>query len=126
MVPFPQTPVRRLDSGREVPRQDLGLLAREPVDIPPSLVCKVDQAIGAIVFIEYSHRADISFDMLDRGSAAMELLRNATNFFDHKAIAVERAVHLTTKVPMFRLRYGDGAGAARWLNTRASTVLGGG
>lgn len=105
VIPFPQLPVRRLHPGREVGEGELHMLERETVPVSPVGVRRDDTDIRGIVFIEYVKGADAKLVTLDQGSAAIEILRNATNFWDHKSAAVERAAHLVGRIVMYRLAY---------------------
>ena len=105
VIPFPQVPVRRLHPGREVPVDELHKLERESVEVMPDGLCRDEPEIHGIVFIKYVNGAETKLVHLDQGSAAMEILKNATNFFDHKDAAVARAVGLVTRVVMYRLAY---------------------
>jgi len=116
VLPFPQAPVRRLHPGREVAPDELGTLERETVDVRPESVCRDEAEIRGIVFIEYAKDAETKLIRLDQGSAAMEILRNATNFFDHRGAAVERAANLVNRVAMYRLPYDAPRSASRILN----------
>jgi hypothetical protein len=112
VIPFPQAPVRRLHPGREVSSDELGTLAREAIDLNPEMISRDEAEIRCIVFIEYDAGSRATLKRLDQGTAAMEILRNATNFFDHRAAAVERAVRLVSRAPMYRLQYGSADEAA--------------
>ena len=116
VLPFLQAPVRRLHPGREVAREELGTLEREVVDVDAASLCRDEAEIRGIVFIEYARDAEAQLVRLDQGSAAMEILRNATNFFDHRAAAVERAARLVSHIPMYRLAYGSPRSASEVLN----------
>jgi hypothetical protein len=116
VIPFPQSPVRRLHPGREVSREELGTLARETIELSPEMICRDETDIRGVVFIEYDAGSRATLARLDQGTAAMEILRNATNFFDHRAAAVERAVRLVSRVPMYRLQYGSSDEAAAVLS----------
>jgi hypothetical protein len=116
VIPFPQAPVRRLHAGREVSREELGTLARETVKLDPETICRDEAEIRGVVFIEYAAGSRATLTRLDMGTAAMEILRNATNFFDHRAAAVERAVQMVSRAPMYRLQYGSSDEAAEVLS----------
>lgn len=116
VIPFMQMPVRRLHPGREVRWEDLNTLDRETVDVTPEKLCRDESEIRGIVFIEYEKDAEAQLVRLDQGSAAMEILRNATNFFDHRGAAVERAANLVNRVPMYRLAYGLPRSASKVLD----------
>lgn len=116
VLPFLQSPVRRIHPGREVAREDLGTLERETVDVAEGSLCRVETEIRGIVFIEYAKDAEAKLARLDQGAAAMEILRNATNFFDHRGAAVERAAKMVSHIPMYRLAYGSPRSASEVLN----------
>ena len=105
VIPFLQLPVRRLHPGREVAREELASLERETVNVSTESVCREAPEIRGIVFIEYARGESAKLIELDQGSAAMEILRNATNFWDHRGAAVERAADLVSRVTMYRLVY---------------------
>ena len=115
VLPFLQTPVRRLHPGREVTREELGTLHRVPVKVRSENLHRQPIPIGAVVFITYESGEQARLQELDNGPAAMELLRNATNFFDHRAAAVFRAAGLAVRVPMYKLVYGATADAVSLL-----------
>jgi hypothetical protein len=51
-------------------------------------------------------------ERLSPGDAAMEIIRNSTNFADQKATAVEQAVRMANSISCYSLAYSDGAQAA--------------
>lgn len=116
VVPFPQTPVRRLHPGREVSPQDLRKLERESIDIEDDGVTRREADIRGIVFVRYEMGAPAALSRLPQGSAAIELLRNATNFWDHRISAVDRVADLARRVPMYTLVYDSPAEAASRLD----------
>jgi hypothetical protein len=116
VIPFPQTPVRRLHPGREVSREELRTLARQTIELSAEMICRDESEIRGMVFIGYEAGSRARLVRLDQGTAAMEILRNATNFFDHRAAAVERAARLVSRVPMYKLQYGDSDEAAAVLS----------
>lgn len=112
VLPFPQRPFRRVNPKRLVPMDDVGLLRREGVDISPTVVHRVPAPIAAIVIIEYDPATDASISRLPAGSGALEVLRNLTNFVDHKAGAVGGVAELARAVPIYALRYASRDAAA--------------
>ncbi len=112
IIPFLQAPVRRLHPGREVEEHELSTLKREAPDLNESQICRLETEIRGIVFVAYTPGADATLRKLDMGAAALELLRNATNFVDHKAAAVGRAANLAERVPMHELVYSNPGSAA--------------
>lgn len=106
VYPFPQAPLRRIHPGRELRPDQLGLLVRQMVDLPAERFCFSRQEIRAVVFVGYLGGAESLLNSLGPGEAAMSILRHATNFFDHKGAAVERAARMVGRVSMYQLHYG--------------------
>jgi len=111
VLPFPQSPLRRIHPGHEVDPLQVSYLDREPVSVATEMLRRGAAPIGALVFIEYKGGVPAGLVKIPRGSAAMEMLRNATNFVDHKGAAVGRVAALARRVPAYRLLYGRGADA---------------
>ena len=116
VMPFPQTPVRRLHPGSEVASADVWQLQRESVAISTGLIGRSDASIAHVVFVNYAAEATTKIEQLRPGSGAMEILRNLTNFVDHKASAVSRVAELAQCVPLFRLQYSSVTEAAEAIN----------
>jgi hypothetical protein len=105
VIPFPQTPVRRLYPGHEVDPEHLGSIPRERVSIGKGSIRDEPAAIGGVVIVEYRRGASASLKRLEPGPAALEILRNVVNFVDHKGAAVARAAAMAMAVPIYRLCY---------------------
>ncbi|HYN80875.1 MAG TPA: hypothetical protein VES88_05185 [Gemmatimonadaceae bacterium] len=112
VLPFPQTPRRRIHPRREVPPNAIGIIEREAVMIDPEHVQRGPAAIGAIVFPAYSAGAAAELSRVTPGDAAFKLIRDCTNFADHKGAAVSRAAGIARTVPVYALTYSSGPGAA--------------
>jgi hypothetical protein len=105
VIPFPQSPMRRIHPGHVIAKEELHTLERETVDIPREMVCTTQPHIAAMVFISWSKGSDATLNRLTMGAGALEILRNATNFYDHREGAVSRAVELVKRVPVYALTY---------------------
>lgn len=116
VLPFPQIPLRRIHPGREVQPGEVGGLEREAVAIGAGMLCREPAPIGAIVFVAYGAVAPTGLARIPQGSAAMEILRNATNFDDHKGAAVNRAAEMARRLPVYRLTYRSAVEAAESVN----------
>jgi hypothetical protein len=112
VVPFPQLPVRRIHTGRDVSADEVFQLERETVSLAAENIVRSDVPIAGVIFIAYSPGADTKIVRLRRGSAALELLRNLTNFIDHKSAAVDRAAALARRLPGYSLQWSDSSDAA--------------
>jgi hypothetical protein len=103
--PFPQTPSRRLPSPNDWDADGLNSAPREKTLFPPELIVRQPAQIGEMVFPVFERGSAASMTRLKKGEAALEMLRHATNFFDHKENAVERSIRLVEGKPAFRLVY---------------------
>jgi hypothetical protein len=92
----------------------LGSLERETVVVSGDAIRTAPAPIRGIAYIHFSG-SEPRIERLTAGESALELLRNAVNFNDHKQAAVERAVALATRIPACRLAYGAPDQAARTL-----------
>jgi hypothetical protein len=117
VLPFYQSPSRRIDPGKEVSPEDLGSVQREAVDVPSDSIQRDRALLKAVVFPVFKRSAPVTFTRMRQGAGALELLRNTRNFSDHGAAAVERAASFARNLPMFQLCYGSAADALSILNT---------
>jgi len=115
VLPFLQSPHRRKPSEREMQANELGLDDKEEVVIPHSSLRRDPATVKAIVFPVFKHGASADLTLSPPGEAALDVLRNNTNFVDHKEDAVARVASLSRAVQMYRLSYGDWQSAARLL-----------
>jgi len=121
VLPFPQSPFRRIGGTREVDRPTLEALEKETVSIAPESIRRQAAPIAAIVFPVYRPDTSSSLIPMAPGNAAFELLRSYTNFVDHKESGVARASELARQIPAYQLMYSEGIDAAGLLN---SSLLG--
>lgn len=117
VLPFPQTPRRRIHPRRELPPEAIGVLDRETVLIDPQRIQRRAVAIGAIVFPAYRGGAASELQRVTAGEAALKLIRDCTNFADHKAAAVARAVEMARTIPIYGLNFSNGPSAASLLDS---------
>lgn len=116
VLPFCQTPLRRIFPGRMVSDEHVGSLEREVVVVDPGMLRKTPALVKAIVFPEFTSGYGADIRPLPRGDSALGILKNARNIVDHKAAAVERAAVMARQLPAYRLTYGSPSAAARLLN----------
>jgi hypothetical protein len=119
VIPFPQTPRRRIFPGRQLSAGEFADFEFEEVTVPSSGIRRKPVAIRAMIFPVFEIGSDQRIERLSPGEAALEMIRNSTNFVDHKAAAVERVAGIAREIPCYRLVYGDGALAADLLTTLA-------
>lgn len=118
VLPFPQAPRRRIYPGEALAPEDIGILLRESVSIDPLLIQRAPTPIGGIVFPVFQDGAGAELERVAAGEAALKLIRDCTNFADHKAAAVSRAVDLARTIPVYGLTYSSGHAAQALLDLR--------
>lgn len=112
VLPFPQAPRRRMNPGREVAADEMRLLERESIEVDAKRIQREPTAIGGIVFPVFRAGVAPQLDRVPAGEAALKLIRDCTNFADHKAAAVARAVAMARTIPVYGLTYSEGRDAA--------------
>lgn len=105
VLPYPQAAVRRTYPGRAMASSIVQSLVREPVHFGPDKICRDATMVRGIVYIEFAEGALARVTRMPQGSAALEFLRNATNFLDLKTAAVEKAAAISRRLPAYRLSY---------------------
>jgi hypothetical protein len=117
VIPFPLAPLRRIYPGRELRADEMGSFAKEEVPISRAKLRLEPAPIRAVVFPMFRQGGSPEFLLRSPGESSLDLLRNCTNFADHKEAAVARAVALARSIPMYHLSYGDGRSAAAALDS---------
>jgi hypothetical protein len=117
VLPFPQTPRRRIHPRHELQPDAIGLMDREVVAIDSGRIHRTPVEIGAIVFPSYVSGATAELSRVPAADAAFKLIRDCTNFVDHKAAAVSRAVEMARTIPIYKVIYSDGPSAASLLDS---------
>ena len=112
VLPFPQMPRRRIHPGRELAADEMRLLERESVEVELERIQRNPTSIGGIVFPVFREGAAPQLERVPAGEAALKLIRDCTNFADHKAAAVSRAVAMARTIPVYGLTYSAGRDAA--------------
>jgi hypothetical protein len=116
VIRVPLTTRRPICPGRALSQEELGTFKFEEISIPAGVIRRTPVAIRALVFPQFEMEAKPQLERLTAGEAALEMIRNSTNFVDHKAAAVERVAGIATEIPCYRLVYGNGADAANVLD----------
>lgn len=117
VLPFPQAPRRRIHPGETLPPQRIGVLERESVVIDPNLIQRDPMPIGGIVFPLFRGDQPAELNRVAPGEAAFKLIRDCTNFADHKEAAVARAAGLARTIPVYELAYSNPRDAQALLDT---------
>lgn len=111
VLPYPQTPRRRVNPGRAVAPDEGYILERELKPVPAGCVWRERSPVAHIVFVEFSFAATADIRRLTPGETSMKLIRNCTNFVDHKEGAVAGLTNMARSVPGYALKYGDSVAA---------------
>ncbi|MCC5639669.1 hypothetical protein LC593_28360 [Nostoc sp. CHAB 5844] len=107
ILPFPQTPRVRQNSGKLVPSDRLAEVPKLEVILECDRIYREAMTIGAIVFVKYSPGTLAQISPCSPATAALELLRNCINFVDHKQAAMHRVSELVKQVQVFCLSFSD-------------------
>ncbi len=111
VIPYPVTPSRRIPGEGQWTKDDLGVAERELVRIQPEELAVTSTSITSLIFPEYGRGASVQLTRLTPAAVALEIVRNVTNFYDHRGAGVTRAVELAHRTAGYRLVY-DSAHAA--------------
>lgn len=117
VLPYPQSPLRRVKARDQTPFIGIGTLEREQVVIPLDAIQRGVVPVRAIVFPVFQERTDAVLSRLSEGEAALELLRNCTSFAAQKSVAVDRASRIAHAVPAYRISYGAASDATRLIRS---------
>lgn len=104
-IPYPQLPSRRVPGVEDWSSEDLRTARREEVTIHPSQVGSEPVTLGQLVFPHFVRDEVASLTLITPARAALEMLRNATNFCDHREAGVARAVVMARSIPGYALTY---------------------
>jgi hypothetical protein len=117
VIPFPQEPKRRVFPGRMVHPSRLRSLEREVISMDPDMLRRDPAQICAVIYAHFQIDSHADLSPLSAGESALELLRNALNFVDHKEAAVARAAEVARRIPGFSLKYSSAETASALLNS---------
>jgi hypothetical protein len=119
VLSFCQSPVRRIPRDRKLEPHKRKGLVRQRVPLRPDQLRRDPAPIRSMVFLTFSVGTAPVVRRFTPGETALEVLRNSTNFVDHKAGAVERAAAMARGLLGSSLSYGSSAEAAGILDTLA-------
>ena len=105
VIPYPVTPSRRIPGEGQWTQEDLGVADRELVPMRADEIAIASTSITSLIFPEYRRGAAAHPIRLTPAFAALQIVRNATNFYDHRGAGVMRAARLAERTPGYRLIY---------------------
>jgi len=115
VVPYPERPSRRIYPGRGLPREQIGSLERESLDVAESSICRESTTIRGVVFPIFREGEPSELVRLSPGEVAIDLVRSCMNFEQHKAVAVTIATRIASTVTGHRLLYQSSSEAEDFL-----------
>ncbi|HUQ98874.1 MAG TPA: hypothetical protein VM166_05415 [Gemmatimonadaceae bacterium] len=107
VFPYFQGGVKRVYPGRFLSNAGIHELEIESVDIEESRVRQTPARFITVIFPEFRHEEGASLEIMKPGAAALELIRNMTNFAGHGDAAVKRARDISLSLPVYGMKYGD-------------------
>jgi hypothetical protein len=107
ILPFPQTPRVRQNTGKLVPSDRLWEVPKRDVTLGLGLICRSPLPIRALVFPSFDQQTSAQLSPCTPGFAALELLHNCINFTDHKQIALQQICEIVKHLPAFKLKFSN-------------------
>lgn len=107
ILPFPQTPRVRHNTGELVASDRLSEVPKFDVTLDLDLICRSPLPIRALVFPSFDRQISAQILPYSPGTAALELLRNCINFTDHKQAAVQQICEIVKHLPAFELSFSN-------------------
>lgn len=123
VLPYPRTPIRRLDPGSAIEGGVSGVLEREACYLSPESVCRSPSTVRLVVFPRFSYGSVARLRAMTPGESSLELARNCTNFSEHRGAAVTKVASLALGTPAKALDYGDGFNGVRVLDDLALSTF---
>lgn len=117
VLSYPQRASRRVFPGREIPANEVFSLDREIVELESHKLNTSSANLKSIIFPRFVGNGRAALTRLSQGDAALEILRNAKNFVDHKSAAVARVATMSRVVPAYTLDYSSSTEAAACLDS---------
>ena len=118
VLPYARAPRPRIHPSNQVAASDAYELPRQLLSMEAKSA-DADALITWIVFLKFRFGAPTNLVRVTAGEAAIELVRNCFNFFDHRAEAVERIGKLALTTRCYVMEYGDSADATLELSAIA-------
>jgi hypothetical protein len=119
---FFQGAMRRINPGRVVSDTEFAFLKRESLDASALITSRKSSNYQAIIFPRFAGRSGATIARVSPAEAALEIIRNITNFSIHKGAALQRACEIVKLIPVYELKYGNAADAVDSLDSL--TLLG--
>ena len=107
ILPFPQTPRLRQNTGELVPSDRLSEVPKFDVTLDLDRICREPLPIRAIVFPSFDRQTSAQLLPCSPGTAALELLRSCINFTDHKQAAIQQVCNIVKHLPAFGLSFSN-------------------
>lgn len=115
-LPFPVTATVRQHAGVALPKHRVAFLPKSEFSIGAEAICRAGTPITAIVLPRFQAGVSVSLDRCSPGSAALDLLNNCVQFTAQEGATFGYLCGLATRVPTFRISYGDPESAVRMLS----------
>lgn len=116
VLPYPRTPVRRVQGGMVVEPRGLGLLRTERADIHEDQYWAGEASIARVVFPQFRTGSEPRVVAISPGRAAIELIRNTLSPQPPKPWVMAAVERIVTGVTCADLHYGEGLASAECLS----------
>jgi hypothetical protein len=122
ILPFPQTPRVRQNTGELVPSDRLSEVPKYDVTLDLNLICRSPLPIRALVFPSFDKQTLAKISPCTPACAALELLHNCINFTDHKQVAVQQICEIVKHLPAFKLTFSNIESALKCIAHGVTTI----
>lgn len=113
VFPFPQSPRVRENVGRQLPHEQVLMLNKIQVQLPPEAVCFQALPIQAVIFPHYAFQAVDKLKPCSLGTAILHLFENCMNFSAHQHTAFGDSYRCLKHAASYDLPFSDRDRATR-------------
>ncbi|HHP7244192.1 MAG TPA: hypothetical protein ACFE0H_05865 [Elainellaceae cyanobacterium] len=107
VLPFPQTPRIRENTGALVPSNQLATIAKHDVMLTGDRLCTSPMRLKGLLFPRYCPNTSAQLTPYSPAQATIELLRNCINFTYHKQTAIQQLCNITQSCPAASLIFNN-------------------
>jgi hypothetical protein len=107
VIPYFQGAAKRVSPGKFVSADEIRGLELVSVNAEDLCIQLAPAPFTTVIFPQFRPQLGATLEIMPTGQAALELVRNMTNFVDHRDAAVRRARDISLSLPVYTLSYGD-------------------
>ena len=117
VYPFPQTPLKRVSDGGEIPMDDASRLRKVEIPLENKQIASTFSTIQALIFPRFRSAATTKINRLKPSKAALNLISNSLNFRDHIQRGLGQFSNICEMVPAYSLEFSEPKAVLELLST---------